>query len=245
MGKDLLQMILEAAKSYGDNGGPPQDIAPNKFIVDNCKNIYFAGHETTALSASWCLMLLALHPEWQARARAEMVELCGENLPDADMFRSMKPIHFAFSLLNNRLSSFQFLGSQHKLRKAFTQASNYGDSRGIVPLPSSSTGGQRNLGGCKFQTHSNSERHQPSDPYTITATTPRPMGPDVYQYKPERFANGTPGACKVPQAYMPFGVGSRTCASQQFAMAELKVILSLILSRFNFSLSPEYRHSRV
>ena len=40
--KDLLQMILEDAKSYGDNGGPPQDIAPNKFIVDNCKNIYFA-----------------------------------------------------------------------------------------------------------------------------------------------------------------------------------------------------------
>lgn len=37
--KDLLQMILEAAESYGDSSGLPVDISPNKFIVDNCKNI--------------------------------------------------------------------------------------------------------------------------------------------------------------------------------------------------------------
>lgn len=33
--KDLLQMILEAAESYGDSCGLPVDISPNKFIVDN------------------------------------------------------------------------------------------------------------------------------------------------------------------------------------------------------------------
>jgi len=68
-------------------------------------------------------------------------------------------------------------------------------------------------------------------------------GPDVHKFKPERFAHGTLGACKFPQAYMPFGIGPRTCAGQHFAMAELKVILSLILSRFSFSLSPTYQHS--
>ncbi|KAL2531964.1 Cytochrome [Abeliophyllum distichum] len=47
--KDLLQLILSSAKSYGDNGNLPADITPNKFIVDNCKNIYFIGHETTAI----------------------------------------------------------------------------------------------------------------------------------------------------------------------------------------------------
>ncbi|XP_022897873.1 cytochrome P450 714C2-like isoform X2 [Olea europaea var. sylvestris] len=90
--KDLLQLILSAAKSYGDNGNLPADITPNKFIVDNCKNIYFAGHETTAISASWCLMLLAAHPEWQARARAEVLEICGLRLPAADTLRSLKTV---------------------------------------------------------------------------------------------------------------------------------------------------------
>ena len=43
---------------------------------------------------------------------------------------------------------------------------------------------------------------------------------------------------------MPFGVGSRVCFVQHFAMTELKVVLSLILSKFCFSLSSApYQHS--
>lgn len=45
--------------------------------------------------------------------------------------------------------------------------------------------------------------------------------------KPERFAQGTPSTCKIPQAYMPFGVGPPICAGQHFAMLELKGIHSL------------------
>ena len=81
--KDLLQMILEGAKSYIDYYGPSTDSFHDNFIVDNCKNIYFAGHETTAITASCSLVLLAAHPEWQARA--EVVEICGDSLPDANM----------------------------------------------------------------------------------------------------------------------------------------------------------------
>ena len=68
-------------------------------------------------------------------------------------------------------------------------------------------------------------------------------GPDAHKFNPKRFAHGIVGACKTPQAYMPFGVGSRVCASQPFAMTKLKVILSLILSKFCFSLLPAYQHS--
>ena len=68
-------------------------------------------------------------------------------------------------------------------------------------------------------------------------------GPDAHKFNPERFAHGIVGACKTPQAYMPFGVGSRVCVGQHFAMTELKVILSLILSKFWFSLLPAYQHS--
>ncbi|PRQ57136.1 putative unspecific monooxygenase [Rosa chinensis] len=41
---------------------------------------------------------------------------------------------------------------------------------------------------------------------------------------------------------MPFGVGARICVGQHLAMTELKVIMSLILSKFSFSLSPTYQH---
>lgn len=85
--KDLLQSILDGAK---DNLVSTKD--HDNFIVDNCKNIFFAGHETAATSASWCLMLLACHPKWQAQARAEVIEVCQGELPNADMLRKMKTV---------------------------------------------------------------------------------------------------------------------------------------------------------
>jgi cytochrome P450 len=85
---DLLDMILGGATNseFGED-------ETDRFIVDNCKNIYLAGYETTAVSATWTLMLLASNPEWQQRVRAEVLQLCADGqLPDADMVRKMKTV---------------------------------------------------------------------------------------------------------------------------------------------------------
>lgn len=68
-------------------------------------------------------------------------------------------------------------------------------------------------------------------------------GPDANEFRPERFADGVSKACKFAQAYIPFGVGTRLCVGRNLAMVELKVVLSLIVSEFTFSLSPNYQHS--
>ncbi|PKI44565.1 hypothetical protein CRG98_035040 [Punica granatum] len=81
-------MVLEGAK----NSDLSQE-ATDRFIVDNCKNIYLAGFETTAVSATWSLMLLAAYPEWQDRVRSEALEICGGRLPDSDMLRKMKQLN--------------------------------------------------------------------------------------------------------------------------------------------------------
>ena len=74
-------------------------------------------------------------------------------------------------------------------------------------------------------------------------TNPEIWGDDAQKFNPERFANGTTGACKHPHVYMPFGVGPRVCLGQNLAMLELKMLIALILSNFSFSLSPRYIHS--
>lgn len=82
--------------------------------------------------------------------------------------------------------------------------------------------------------------------WTLTATLhqdPKIWGPDADRFDLEQFANGVTGACKLPYAYMPFGVGPRTCLGQNFAMAELKVLLAIVISNFSFSILPKYRHS--
>ncbi|GFZ02907.1 cytochrome P450, family 714, subfamily A, polypeptide 1 [Actinidia rufa] len=157
-------MILEAAKSYGDNGGPPQDIASNKFIVDNCKNIYFA-----ALSR-----------------------------------------HHA----------------------------NYGDSRDIAPLPSSSvcvfvvreTLEDVNFRGIQIPKGINLQILVP-----LLHQHPDLWGPDVSQFKPESSTG----------LHAVWGCPSHLCRPTLCHGRIKGDSISLILSRFSFSLSPEYRHSPV
>lgn len=65
-------------------------------------------------------------------------------------------------------------------------------------------------------------------------------GSDAREFDPERFA-----ARPQLYSYLPFGAGARTCLGQGFAMAELKVLLSLLLFRFEVALSSDYLHSPV
>lgn len=98
--KDLLQMILEGARNT--------DLSPeatDRFIVDNCKNIYLAGYETTAVSATWCLMLLASNQKWQERVRAEVLQICQGQIPDNEMVRKMKQVYIFTPLKNLRYKS--------------------------------------------------------------------------------------------------------------------------------------------
>uniref|UniRef100_A0A7N2LIU4 Uncharacterized protein n=2 Tax=Quercus lobata TaxID=97700 RepID=A0A7N2LIU4_QUELO len=210
--EDLLQMILEGAKSNNGYYGPSTDNSRDKFIVDNCKSIYFAGYETTAITASWSLMLLAAHPEWQARARAEVLEIVGDSLPDANMLRNMKTLTMVIQETLRLYPPVTFVVREALEDITFKDIMIPKGTNMQIPIPI-------------LQQH-----------YDL-------WGPDAHKFNPERFAHGIIGACKTPQAYMPFGVGSRVCAGQHFAMTELKVILSLILSKFCFSLSPAYQHS--
>ncbi|CAI9103164.1 OLC1v1001610C1 [Oldenlandia corymbosa var. corymbosa] len=87
--KDLLQMVMETARNEEFIRSHEE---LDRFIVDNCKTIYFAGYESTAISAAWCLMLLAANPEWQERVRSEVVDTCRGRVPDAESIRTMKSL---------------------------------------------------------------------------------------------------------------------------------------------------------
>ncbi|CAL0324351.1 unnamed protein product [Lupinus luteus] len=211
--QDLLQMILEGAKNYeGSDGLSLSPISCDRFMIDNCKNIFFAGHETTAITASWCLMLLALHQDWQDCVRAEVLEVYGSDPPNADMLRSLKALNM---VIQETLRLYP--PSPYVVRQAHQNINLKG-----ITIPK----------GMNIQI-----------PTALIQQDPELWGPDAHKFNPERFSKGVSEAANFSQAYMPFGIGSRVCAGQHLAMVELKVILSLILMKFRFSLSPSYCHS--
>ncbi|KAK4782886.1 hypothetical protein SAY86_007260 [Trapa natans] len=212
--KDLMQMIMEGA-AYNQQG-LDKAFSRRKFIVDNCKNIYFAGHEATSVAASWCLMLLALHPEWQKRVREEVERVCkgGGSILDAESLAELKTVTMVI---------------QEALRlyppAAFVSREALEDTKvGNITVPK---------GVCIW---------------TLIPTLhrdPEIWGPDADKFKPERFADGVTKACKHPQAYVPFGLGPRLCLGRNFALVQLKIVVSLFVSRYGFCLSPKYRHSPI
>lgn len=86
--KDLLEAMLKST----EDGTIPVGMAQN-FVVDNSKGVYFAGHETTATTLAWTMVLLAFYPEWQARIRNEVQQVMGEGHKlTADKLSKMKVV---------------------------------------------------------------------------------------------------------------------------------------------------------
>ncbi|XP_057466716.1 cytokinin hydroxylase-like [Actinidia eriantha] len=68
-------------------------------------------------------------------------------------------------------------------------------------------------------------------------------GEDVNEFKPERFKDNLHGGCKHKMGFLPFGFGGRMCVGRNLSMMEYRIVLTLILTHFSFSLAPGYCHS--
>ncbi|KAM0824590.1 hypothetical protein ACQ4PT_070091 [Festuca glaucescens] len=204
---NLLTAMLRSAEAEAGSVAAAED-----FVVDNCKSIYFAGYETTAVTAAWCLMLLALHPDWQRRVRDEAREaLAGGAAPDFVSLQKMKQVRLSLTMVIQETLRLYPAGSVVS-RQALREVT---------------LGGVRVPEGVNIYV-----------PVSTVHLDEGLWGPGAREFDPERFA-----ARPQLHSYLPFGAGARTCLGQGFAMAELKVLLSLLLSRFEVALSPAYRHS--
>lgn len=59
-------------------------------VIDECKVFFLAGHETTSSLMSWMFLLLAIHTDWQDKARKEAFELFGDENPTTEGLSKLK-----------------------------------------------------------------------------------------------------------------------------------------------------------
>ncbi|KAI3861952.1 hypothetical protein MKW98_018235 [Papaver atlanticum] len=210
-GNDYLGVLVKAFHESDDNKKISVDD-----MVDECKTFYFAGHETTTSLLTWTCLLLAIHTEWQDKARKEVFELLGENKITADD-NFLGKLKIMNMIINETLRLYPPVVA---LSRRVGKKVNLGNK---IILPANI---EVSVSTLAFQ-------HNPDI-----------WGADVHLFKPERFSEGIVKATNNnSMAFSPFGLGPRFCVGSNFAITEAKIALVMILQRFHFTLSPAYIHS--
>nr|AAZ39644.1 cytochrome P450 monooxygenase [Petunia x hybrida] len=181
-------------------------------IIEECKTFYFAGHETVRSVLSWSILLLAVHTDWQDTARKEVLEMLGQGNPNIESISRLKTVGM---ILNETLRLYPPLVFLHRKVKRNIKL-------GELRLPAG-----MEVYIASLAVHHNSEI----------------WGEDTHLFKPERFAEGVAKATRDQlMAFLSFGFGLRKCVGFNFAQMEVKIALCMILQRYRFTVSPNYRH---
>jgi len=89
---DLLGLLLETnmRDTDGNNSEPTGMGMRIEDVIEECKVLYFAGTETTSVLLTWTMVVLSMHPEWQDRAREEVLGLFGKDKPEYEGLSRLK-----------------------------------------------------------------------------------------------------------------------------------------------------------
>ncbi|KAG4919118.1 hypothetical protein JHK85_057399 [Glycine max] len=182
-------------------------------VVDECKTFFFGGHETTALAITWTLLLLAMHQDWQNQLRDEIREVVGNTL------------ELDISMLAG-LKKMKWV--MNEVLRLYPPAPNVQrQAREDIKVDDITVPNGTNLWIDVVAMHHD----------------PEVWGKDANEFKPERFMDDVNGGCNHKMGYLPFGFGGRMCVGRNLTFLEYKIVLTLLLSRFTFKLSPGYNHS--
>ncbi|XP_052899453.1 cytochrome P450 6A1-like [Anopheles moucheti] len=173
---------------------------------------FLGAYEATSITLIYCLFELAQCPDVQERARACVLETLEKH--GGITYDALTDMPFIDQCLNETLRKYP---PAINLVRVVTEDYPVPDSSGIV-LPKG-----LNIIVPMYAIHYDPEYY-----------------PEPERFDPDRFA---PQACKqrTPSTFLPFGVGPKSCIAYRQAKLQLRLILVVLLSNYQFTKCTEIR----
>ncbi|KAJ7703296.1 cytochrome-450 hydroxylase [Mycena rosella] len=230
--KDLLTLLL---KSNTATDLPPEHRISDDDILNNINTFMFAGSDTSSLSMTWTLLLLAQNPHIQDRLRAELLSIAPE-LPRtlSDLSEDdIQSLHAALSNLpflhNVTRESLRLIPPVHSSSRVATQ-----DDEVPTLYPVHHRDGSVNENKHSFIVPKGTFIHISMEGFNLDKTV---WGDDAWDFNPDRW-NSLPEAAQHYSWHfsniMTFSAGPRACPGFRFALIETKIMYYILLTNFVF-----------
>ncbi|KAK8308159.1 hypothetical protein V6Z12_D02G038000 [Gossypium hirsutum] len=209
-GNDFLGLLVKAYHDLDD-----KDMLSLGDLVDECKTFYLAGQDTVNGLLAWTVLLLAIHGDWQEKARREVIEIFGNQNPHPESIVKLKIMTM---IINETL---RLYGLQNGIIREVGREVQIGN----LVLPANIDLYIANV----------VPQHDPQ----LWGDDVHLFKPERFAEGIAKATNYNAAA------FCPFGIGPRSCVGMSFATMETKIALSMILQRYTISLSPAYVHSPI
>ncbi|KDQ49955.1 hypothetical protein JAAARDRAFT_142639 [Jaapia argillacea MUCL 33604] len=182
-------------------------------LRDQILNIMIAGRDTTAVTLTCAIYLLAMHPLVLTKLRSEILDYVGPSR--RPMFDDIREMRYLRAVLNETLRLFPVVESVNA-----TTFPSSDPTLKPIHIPAKT-----------------------SIPYSVFLMHRRTdlWGPDAEEFDPERFIDTRLKKYLTPNPFifLPFNAGPRICPGQQFAYNEMSFFLIRLFQAFSsIALSP-------
>ncbi|KAI9002040.1 cytochrome P450 [Hyaloraphidium curvatum] len=218
-GEDKRVSILD---DFLNNAKVPGWLKEDSQLEKQMMTFLFAGHDTTAGLLSFLTHELAIHPEWQSRAREEVLAAFGPGNGE------------------NYVTELEKLETLPVLNACIKETLRMYPSAPV-------TGGRAMYEDFVYQyTDSLTKEQKRIDLRTGDQVLPflyaMQRHPDMWdksfgspdEFNPERFIKDPVGGAISLYAFSPFGNGARKCAGERLALGEARLSMAEILRRYEW-----------
>nr|GAT57628.1 cytochrome P450 [Mycena chlorophos] len=230
-GKDLLTLLL---KSNAAKDLPLEQRISDEDILNNINTFIFAGSDTSSMSMTWTLLLLARHPRIQDRLRAELLGVSSQfpaSLSELSP-EQMQSLYVAISALpflhNVTRESLRLIPPLHSTLRVPTRTDEIPTSH---PIPTRSGGDGDKY---SFTIPKGTVVHVSFEAFNVDKSI---WGDDAWDFKPDRWDTLPNAVYQHPWHFsnmFSFSAGPRACPGLRFSLIEIKIFYYILLTNFVF-----------